>query len=277
MKLWIEVEQKTLASLQDKGFLSVSDEWPVDDEEVAQLVRAPMDWVRAKYRERVDSTIESYPFVLDDKPHDLEWLIESRMPGEYAILELEIPDAECMGMDFHAWMSIYSDCPLSRTPAEQDDWFAMRDNDPLAAEELKLRTWEQAFHPEELTEFCSYRDRQVFAVGAVLWSQVVSVTPFTGRHKESFYGPNPIGPDDLPAIEGHGDTLRVGDAFLAHDADGLWVDKEPKTLCGYETDEKGRITMYAKTAKGHTNFMLANPELNWGRRLEKLDAAVATV
>ena len=215
---------------------------------------------------------------------DLRYHRQNYLPQEHIRLEIDVAEDEVLLSDMDAWNIVLNRqyCPVSEQDDEAFDarleaagfrLFAFDSYPPEFRVEIE-RSWERIFTPEVLWT----SNDPPYLQATFEWlrlADVRRVTYFVGSYMPKYYGPKAIGPDDLPPIEGFGDTIRVGDRFQAQ---SIWIatgqswDDGVMTLCGYECKYGRPNTVYVLHDDGSAgSFSLGGRKnSNFVRRLTLL-------
>jgi hypothetical protein len=271
MKLWTLQPLEVYRDLQTQRVLA-ADPARGDGEDFA----AAYAWLCGQMARRVPGYGGGPVWWASARKPDLRAERHHYAPDDWVRLELDVPDEEVLLSDLHGWYFVLSRWYVPVDDADHEAFGARLDaagghpaipTCPDLAAEVE-RSWERIFDPGPVTE--GLRDGTLQATFEWLrLGDVRRVTHFRGCHLRKFFGPLSIGPDDLPPLEGFGDSLRVGDRFASNSSGG--TAEAIYILRGYERRRK-EIRLVCEDERGRPTEFNASG-LGWSRRFRRLPPA----
>ena len=275
MKVWLIEPLSTYEKLKEQKVLSVTAEAAPEHYEIRSQI-----WIKDRMR-RCLPHYSGGPFWWgwSWKP-DLRSERHRFMAGSYVCLELEIAEQELLPVDTDGWYCILSESYYCRNEQEAEAWDARWEkyemqNDAAALETMRVEreaSWENALASAPFS--AEDADRLFYiAFEPLRLSDVRQVRAFEGAYKLRWYGPHAVGPDDMPALEGYGDPLRIRDRFRTKTISGVtrYEDEEILQLRGY-TGQGNDLKVYTLNEKGQpVSFGMQNSRNGWRRELRKVE------
>ena len=237
----------------------------------------PYAWMRQQTAKRVPGYGGGPLWWAYAKKPDLRSYRWRLIPDEWVRLELNLPREDVLLSDEEAWYTVLNRWYCSYNEAEEDVWEAKlkalganKDSLPAELEAEMEASWERIFDPEAPIGWYASGEYQATFEFLHL-SAVRRVTHFRGSYKARYYGPNAIGPWDLPPLEGYGDPVRVGDrvAVCSMDMDGTRTEEQIYTVRGYEPSH-GAYRLYMLDEHRHPTSFSTEYRNYWRREFRVL-------